>query len=222
MLRTLILFVILLNVAFFYWARENSFNREVWSHPRSVVGVDPILLLSESQNSDASAPESEALQTTETIYELMCFSIGPFDDSQSSDDMYEVLFDLGIQAKQKIVNEREPKSYWVYLPKYPSRDKAEETVAFLNDNNVAETYIWLDAPHKHAVSLGLFSRLSTARSKKAEIEALGLKPEMEVRYREFTEFWVDYQHESSATQPKELEEMLRENDRLLILETNCA
>jgi hypothetical protein len=77
-------------------------------------------------------------------------------------------------------------------------------------------------PHKYAISLGLFTRLSTARAKQAEIEALGLKPEMEVRYKEFTEFWVDYQQESGVSQPEELEEMLRENDRLLILETNCS
>ena len=222
MLRTLILFVILLNLVFFYWARENSFNREAWSEPKSIVGSDPILLLSEAPDSEASAPDSESGESAQPITQPMCFSVGPFNDSEASDDMYQTMFDLGIQAKQRIVNERKPKSYWVYLPTTNSKVRAEETVKFLQDNKVNETYIWLDAPHKYAISLGLFTRLSTARAKQTAIENLGLKPEMEVRYKEFTEFWVDYQRESGASQPSELEEMLRENDRLLILETNCA
>jgi hypothetical protein len=222
MLRTLILFVILLNLAFFYWARENHFDREVWEHPKSIVGADPILLLSEVPAPDPDNQDSDTEDSRKANQSLMCFSVGPFEDSETSDEMYEQMFDLGIQAKQRIVNERKPRSYWVYLPTTNSMDRAEETVKFLQDNGVDETYIWLAVPHKYAISLGLFTRLSTARAKQAEIVALGLKPEMEVRYKEFTEFWVDYQQESGVSQPEELEEMLRENDRLLILETNCS
>ena len=221
MLRTLILFVIFLNLAFFYWARENDFDREDWSHPKTVGNYDPILLISESENTQANNVEVTTDKNPEQGRSLMCFSIGPFDNSESSDEMYDALFDLGIQAKQRIVNERKPKSYWVYLPSKKSKSKAEETVDFLKDNDVEETYIWLDAPHRYAVSLGLFSRLTIARNKITEIENLGLKPKMDVRYNEFTEFWVDYRRETDSSQPKELEEMLRENDRLLILETNC-
>lgn len=222
MLRTLILFVILLNLAFFYWARENLFEREVWDQPKSIVGAQPILLLTEAPVTDEGLPDPNTDGSVNTVQAFMCFSIGPFENAKASDDMYEVMFDLGIQAKQRIVNERKPKSYWVYLPTSNSRAKAEELVRFLEKNKVTETYIWLEAPHRYAISLGLFSRLPTARAKQDEIEAIGLDPEMEVRYREFTEFWVDYQQESGASQPGQLEEMLRENDRLLILETNCS
>ena len=222
MLRTFILFVILLNLAFFYWARENHFEQEVWDQPKSIAGVDPILLLSEASPPSLDMLGSITDESAKITHTLMCFSIGPFENSQASDEMYGVMFDLGIQAKQRIVNERKPKSYWVYLPTSNSRVKAEETVSFLKANEVHETYIWLDAPHKYAISLGLFTRLPTARVKQTEIEALGLKPEIEVRYKEFTEFWVDYQQESEAKQPNKLEEMLRTNDRLLILETNCS
>ena len=221
MLRTLILFVIFLNLAFFYWARENNFDREVWSHPKAIGSYDPILLLSELENTHTNDTE-DVVDELEINRQLMCFSIGPFDDSDSSDKMYDVLFDLGIQAKQRIVNERQPKSYWVYLPSKNSKSKAEETVAFLSENNVDETYIWLDAPHRYAVSLGLFSKLSTARMKLAEIEKLDLDPEMEVRYIEITQFWVDYQHDTDTSQPEKFEELFRENQRLLIIESNCT
>ena len=220
MLRTLILFVIFLNLAFFYWARENNFEREAWSHAKTVGSYDPILLISEVENEQVKN-EQVIVDESELKRPLMCFSIGPFEDSDASDEMYNVLFNLGIQAIQRVVNERKPKSYWVYLPSKKTKASAEETVEFLNKNNVDETYIWLDPPHRYAVSLGLFSRLSIARQKLAEIGQLGLKPEMEVRYTEITKFWVDYKQEPDTPQPPELEELFRDNQRLLIIESVC-
>ena len=221
MLRTLILFAIFLNLAFFYWVRETNFDREVWSHPRAVGNYAPIRLLSELDDTH-SISKDDVADDIEINSRLMCFSIGPFDDSDSSDEMYDVLFGLGIQAQQRIVNERKPKSYWVYLPSENSKAKADETVEFLNKNNVDETYIWQDKPHKYDVSLGLFSKLSIANAKIAEIEKLDLNPNMEVRYSEVTEFWVDYQHDIDRPQPQQFEELFRDNQRLLIIESNCS
>ncbi|MEM8845345.1 MAG: hypothetical protein AAGB35_09935 [Pseudomonadota bacterium] len=220
MLRTLILFVVFLNLAFYYWARENNFDRQAWIQPKNVGDHNSILLISEKpaiRNEDAQALVAEP----EIKRELMCFSIGPFEESDASDEMYAVLFDLGVQAQQRIVNQRKPKSYWVYLPSNNSKAKADETVEFLNKNGVDETYIWLDTPHQYDVSLGLFSRLTTARNILAQIEALGLTPKMDVRYTEITEFWVDYQHDLENAQPKELEELFRDNQRLLVIESVC-
>ena len=41
------------------------------------------------------------------------------------------------------------------------------------------------------------------------------------RFDEFSEFWVDFNHSDDDYQPKVIEEMLRKNDRMLILETKC-
>ena len=71
------------------------------------------------------------------------------------------------------------------------------------------------------MSLGLFKKLETAREKLAEVEKLALKPEMEVRFDEFTEYWVDFGHRHGQPQSKLIEDMLVKNDRMLILETKC-
>ena len=229
-MRTIVLLLILANVGFFYWADQYSSKEIVFEQPRTVPGHKPIKLLSEIRQQKAAqevptslAEEQVSLasQTKESIVSEKCFSLGPFDKEQKSNEIYEALFASGVQAKQRSVNERRPKSYWVYLPAHKSQKEAEKTVEFLKKNKVTEFYIWLAPPQKYAVSLGLFKRLATAREKVAEIRKLDLDPQMEVRFDEYTEFWVDFNHLEDQPQPKAIEEMLVKNDRMLILETKC-
>ena len=230
-MRTIVLIFILINLAFFYWARESSFDEGVLDHPRSISGYEPIKMLSEleHQNSGVENNNDQAANTTAQssagVSQLAiiqkCFSLGPFADAGESNKAYESLFALGIPAKQRVVQERQPKSYWVYIPPYPSLEAAKEAVEYLKDNKVREYYIWLDDPLKNAVSLGLFTNLKTARSKVAQIKKLNLNPEMEVRFNEITEHWVDFKRNPESSRPEILEGMLRNNDRLLILETKC-
>ena len=229
-MRTLILFLILVNLAFYYWASQYESDGVMFDHPKTLLGYKPIKLLSEreqdklaqnQQPSLANEQVSLAAQAKSNFSKDKCFSLGPFEQEQKSNEIYGVLFGSGIQAKQRAVNERRPKSYWVYLAAHQSQKDADKTVEFLKKNNIKEFYVWLAPPHKYAVSLGLFKKLKTAREKVDQISKLGLDPQMEVRFDEFTEYWVDFNHNTEAPQPKVIEEMLVKNDRMLILETKC-
>ncbi len=228
-MRALILFLILVNLAFYYWVNHYDSGHRVPDQPQSVAGYKPIQLLSERTANDGSSESQvektartpQALPSQTSAADAKCYSLGPFAKEQKSDEIYEKLFTAGIQARQRQVNERRPKSYWVYLEARESQQEAEETVEFLSKNNITEYYIWLTPPQKYAVSLGLFKKLSTAREKMADIKALGLEPKMEVRFDEITEYWVDFDQENRRPQPEIIEQMLIENDRMLILETKC-
>lgn len=230
-MRTIVLLLIFLNLAFFYWASEYSSKEVVLEDPIGVPGYKPIKLLSEleketAQSKDKSVIENQTSvlesQAEEVVKAQKCFSLGPLETDEQSDSIYEALLVAGIRAKQRTVNQRQPKSYWVYLPAYASQAEAQKIVNFLKANKVNEFYIWLDPPQKNAVSLGLFKKLATAREKMAQIEKLDLKPKMEVRFEEFSEYWIDFNHYDEDHQPKIIEEMLRKNDRMLILETKCS
>jgi hypothetical protein len=229
-MRTIVLFLIFLNLAFFYWASEFGSKEVILETPKEIPGYKPIKLLTEIEketvqlNNQAPVKSQQVTlksQAKEGVKAQKCFSLGPFETDEKSDKVYDTLFIAGIQAKQRTVNQRQPKSYWVYLPAYKSQAEAQEVVNFLKKNNINEFYIWLEEPQKNAVSLGLFKKLSTAREKMAEIRKLDLKPKMEVRFDEFSEYWVDFNHSDEDHQPRMIEEMLRENDRMLILETKC-
>ena len=225
-MRTIILILIFINLAFFYWARDHRFNDVLLENPKAVASYKPIELLSEAAQNNTQVSASQPRETPASQKKLnthiqKCFSLGPFQSNQESEEIYESLLRLGIQAKQRAVNERQPKSYWVYLPAYESQAAAEAAVEFLKKNKVSEFYIWLEPPLEYAVSLGLFTSLTTARNKIAEIKKLDLAPKMEVRFDEFTEYWIDFNRHQDDQQPKVLEDMLRKNDRMLILETKC-
>ena len=229
-MRAIVLFLIFLNLAFFYWASEFGSKEVVLQAPKEVPGYKPIKLLSELEGETVQSGNEASVKSQQFTLESQakenakaqkCFSLGPFETDEESDKIYSSLFDEGIQAKQRTVNQRQPKSYWVYLPPYESQAAAQEVVIFLKKNKINEFYIWLEDPLKYAVSLGLFKKLSTARGKMAEIKKLDLEPKMEVRFDEFSEFWVDFNHSDDDYQPKVIEEMLRKNDRMLILETKC-
>lgn len=184
-MRTIILLLILINLAFFYWARDHRFNEVLLENPKAVASYKPIKLLSEAAQDNiqisASQPLNGDKETPESQKKLnkhsqKCFSLGPFRSNQESEEVYESLLGLGIQAKQRIVNERKPKSYWIYLPAYESQAAAETAVELLKKNKVNEFYIWLEPPLKYAVSLGLFTNLKTARSKVVEIKKIGFRP----------------------------------------------
>lgn len=229
-MRTLILFLILVNLAFYYWASQYHSAEIIYEQPLTIPGYKPIKLLAERKQTLNAQPKSASLageqvslatQAEEIISNEKCFSLGPFTQENESDAIYDILFSSGIQAKQRAVNERRPKSYWVYLPVHESQQDAEETVEFLKKNKITEFYIWLDPPQKYAVSLGLFKKLSTARDKMAQVRKVGLEPQMEVRFDEYTEYWVDFNHQDQTSQPKVIEDILVKNDRMLILETKC-
>ena len=228
-MRATVLFLIFLNLAFFYWASGYGSKEQLLKAPREVSGYKPIKLISEAEEielpgeSASFKPQQKSLklQAKDNIKAQKCFSLGPFENDLQSDTVYDLLFAAGIQAQQRTVNQRQPKSYWVYLPPYESQAAAQKTVDFLKENKINEFYISLEPSQKNAVSLGLFKKLSTARDKIVEIKKLGLDPEMEVRFHEFSEYWVDFNHYKEGHQPKVIEEMLRKNDRMLILETKC-
>ena len=226
-MRVAVLFLIFLNVAFFYWAQEKDFSQAIYASSSSVPGFAPIELLSERGESNETrknqgGSSNTNISTLNLKRKLVCFSVGPFEQEVSSNEMYEILLDSGIDAKQRSVQERQPKSYWVYLSPRESLADAKATVAFLENNKIREYYIMPEPPeHEHAISLGLYEKLSAARSKLAEIKKLDLDPKMEVRFNEYTQYWVDFRQYNDSVQPKVLEDLLKKNDRLLVLESKC-
>ena len=227
-MRVAILFFIFLNAAFYYWAHEKDFSQAIYANAGIVAGIAPIKLLSERGNADKVQKTAPTVSNTispavSNQRKLVCFSVGPFEEEALGDEIYDILLDSGIDAKQRSVKERQPKSYWVYLAPHESLAAAQATVAFLENNKIREHYIMPEPPeHEHAISLGLYEKLGAARNKIAEIKKLNLDPKMEVRFKEYTRYWVDFRQYNDSSQPQVLENLLKKNDRMLVLESKCT
>ena len=103
-MRVAILFLIFLNLALFYWAQQQDFSQMVSTDETTIRGVAPIELLSErGRNGVVSSIQQQSNNQTQTTTEqnnsssrkLVCFSVGPFPESNLSDEVYEILLDSG-------------------------------------------------------------------------------------------------------------------------------
>ena len=222
-MRTIILILALINMTFFSWAREHNFNRVMPERPVALPGYASIRLLSELERTDAGRQDNAPaeVQVFQPATAEKCFMLGPFAARAASDQAYDALFGIDMQAKQRTVIARQPNSYWVYLPPYASLADARQATVLLKNNNINEYHIWPDAPLEHAISLGLFSSLSKAKSKISALKKLGLSPEVQVHFSETREYWLDFRYSQADPQPVLLEELLIKNDRLLVLAAKC-
>ena len=82
-MRMIILILIFINLAFFYWARESNFNEVMLENPESISGYAPIMLLSElgaSRADDNEIVKEKQNQQQEIALASQqadkCFSLG--------------------------------------------------------------------------------------------------------------------------------------------------
>lgn len=122
----------------------------------------------------------------------VCYTIGPFDDAEEASRAAEVLAGMGIESDERILTDEEVYGYQVYLPPFPSRDEARETVTELAEQGVRDYFIVAEPDLRNAVSLGMFSEQRYAVRHLRYLESLGFDPEMRLRTRERERFWRDY------------------------------
>ncbi len=123
---------------------------------------------------------------------LQCFSVGPFRQRKAAEKLMAKMVKKGVKPALRTAKVREPSAYWVYLPSYPSREKAVEVVDRLESLGFDDYFIVGDAKNRNAISLGLYSRKQGSRKRVADLKKMGFKPKVETRYTEKDVYWVDY------------------------------
>lgn len=211
-MKILVVLLTLMNVAYFAWAALSEPVVTKSAVPKLPEGVKELVLVSEldvrSEN-EISQIEQEAAQqepinnmTQEDV--ISCFTLGPFRKEKLVQKLSARMSDEGFGPDTRAIEQRETAGYWVYLPPYKSRKEALAVAGKLAERGVKDYYVVTNDDNKNAVSLGLFSEKGRADRRKADIRRYGYKPRSEIRYRDRTYFWVDYQEKSSARLPEDL------------------
>lgn len=140
-------------------------------------------------NSDKNRPTEPA----ET--EALCYTLGPFKDLDRARAVSVRLDDLGADVQQRSKVEQEQYGYRVYLPPYATREEAVADARKLAEYGVRDYFIITDdQDKKNGISLGLFRKKSGAIRRMAQVRRFDFKPQMEIRYRDTTIYWLDYRH----------------------------
>jgi hypothetical protein len=116
---------------------------------------------------------------------LTCTELGPFTAAVLK--KARPVLDATIPGKEPRERAGSPEiRWWVHIPPRESRADAVKVVADLKRRGIKEFYIVPDAPHKHAISLGLFAGEQGARRYAELMASKGVTP-VEVITREGTQ-----------------------------------
>lgn len=155
--------------------------------------------IAESEDDESSALESDSLQVAENTEVKSCFTLGPFKDKnimqQLRDSIAQHVSDITVRKRE----ESEKHRYWVYMPALKSRAQAKKMARKLREKNLKDFYIVLRGDSKNSISLGHFREPAHANRRMKKVIDNGFKAEINVIYRAYDIYWLDYQLKSNGS-----------------------
>lgn len=198
-MRIFFLFLLILNALFAAWQFYTP--REVSTYIEPLPeNLDRLVLLKEV----ALEPEpvvAEVIEVDGVITEEQpeirepekkCYTLGPYTDrglvSQIESQIINDVLDFQVRERE----EQELHRYWVHLPPYNNRNDARKASRELAKKNVKDYYIIQKGDAKNSISLGHFREKANADVRVKKVSRLGFNPEIEVIYRKYNIYWLDY------------------------------
>ena len=121
----------------------------------------------------------------------VCFTLGPFRKSATANHADKAISALDVAVKQRRVEQRRLRGYWVYLPSFKTYEAARRQVNLLQKKGLKDLFIMGKGEHKNAVSLGLFKREGAADERYQLVKKMGLSVKKETQYRNRNLVWLD-------------------------------
>ncbi len=216
-LRWLLAALVLLNIGLLMWA---SWYRDVPAEdghtPLPAVNAErmiplttPGLALRARPAPPKPPPVVNAAAPSDAPVKIQhCVSIGPFESTELAEQNGKRLADAKITYQSRTDANRIESSYWIYLPRLPSRKAAEKKRKELTRLGIEDHFIMQEPGMENVLSLGLFTQLDNAKRRMQELEAKGIKAKQETRYRTRTLYWLDI----PADKPDEVMAQLKKMD----------
>jgi cell division septation protein DedD len=158
---------------------EQAADRAV---PGELAIVDRTAATSSDPALAAAAPGNDAAR---------CTSVGPFRELSQAATAAATLRSAGYQPLQRVAEGDVWIGYWVYIPAIPTEREAEEILAKVRAEGIADSYVIPNSDSGNLVSLGVFSEISGVSRRREQVRALGFEPEVVDRTRRATVYWVD-------------------------------
>jgi hypothetical protein len=188
-MRTLIILLVLLNLAFAAWAL--FIDRPVYPPAaRDISHLPKLLLFSEPAAGVAQSASAPAAGGAAPA--AHCVSIGPFNDINGSAAASDLLKTRGFTPVQRDEPGEDLIDYWVYLD-LASDAEAARVLQKLHAGGVADARIMPAAAtgESRRVSVGLFTEREGAERRSKQVKALGLTPQISEARQSQATYWVD-------------------------------
>ena len=215
-MRLFFLFLLIINLLFAAWQYYQPARQSASIQPLPDE-LQTIQLLHESQPVKQPVEIVEQLEDAPVVPRLevisklqpACFTLGPFNDEASVQQIRGRLEDKASSVSMRKKEENRVHRYWVYLPAFDSRKQAIAKSRELGRKKVKDYYIVRSGDNNNSISLGHFKEKAHADRRVKKLKRLGFEPELEVIYRSFDVYWLDYALDSDD---ESHEQMIKEFD----------
>jgi hypothetical protein len=215
-MRNLALLLVLLNLAFAAWHAWIAAPPRGPRVPAVGRAVPELMLASELPPAAAPAVETPAAAVAEPAVPALeaaapaeppqpafvpsqrCVSVGPFRELSQAAAAAGNLRAAGYLPEQRVAEGDIWVGYWVYLAGIPTRQRANEILADLQQHGITDSYV-TPGDDGFLISLGVFSEVSRAGTRREEVRALGQEPNVVDRTRRGTVYWIDLQVPAAQT-----------------------
>ena len=215
-MRIFFLFLLILNILFAGWLYtqpdkppatirplpEGLATVELLKSPAD--SVDPAIAGDVDGPADEQAGPAEDSPQAPQEKNLQCYTLGPFSEEAALQDLKARLSEQVDNLQVRRREEREPHRYWVYLPPQHSREQAIAMSKALARKKVKDYYIIRSGEKNNAVSLGHFREKMHADRRVSRLRKMDFDVQVEVIYRQYSLFWLDYSIDGSQQLADEL------------------
>jgi len=198
---------------------------EVRMSPRTTTNMPSLTLLSELSPEQLAKLDGNATAENEkkqsavrkAFVEVACYAIGPFEGQNDAIGSAGVLTSAGLVTEIRFDTQREVTGYWVYLPPFASREEAKKVTKVLRERAVKDFQIVPKGLNKNAISLGFFSTRAAAEQRRVRMQAIGLIPLINDRFREIEGYWLYFSSPNTPPLPAEIIEVIQSRHKEIAL-----
>jgi len=199
--------------------------------PRTTSNMPLLTLLSELTPEQLAKLEGEATlkdekqqpEVRKALLEVACYAIGPYDGQIDAISSAGVLTSAGLVTEIRFDKQREVTGYWVYLPAFASREDAKKVTRVLRERAVKDFQIVPKGLNKNAISLGFFGTRAAAEQRKARMQAIGLIPLIDDKFREIEGYWLYFSSPNTPPLPTEIIDVIRDrHEGIALRDRKCS
>ncbi len=187
-MRNAFLALVLVNVAYFAWARWIDVPQP--PPVNDAITRLPKLKLAEELPS-AQQPQPGAEKTA--LEGAVCLSVGPFADLDNSARAAALLKEKGFATRQRAEQGQTTEGYWVYVGGMRTQTDTDRALVSLEHSGIKDAVVMPEtADAGRRISLGLYTDRGRA-DKRAQLvlRDTGLKAEVAERKLPGAQYWVD-------------------------------
>ena len=195
-MRALVITLLLLNVAFFGWAKWIDVPVAPVIHSSVDPKLPTLVLLPASgaaaglSGSEASAG-SGANPAVAGTAAARCRTLGPYMDAEIAKAAAEALQTRGLLAHQRKAKTITADGYWVYLSGVGSPAEQRRTLVRLKSHGIQDVALFADPDQSQRISVGVFSDQSRAVRRADQVKKLGFNPVVDLHQRVRDTLWLD-------------------------------